>query len=65
MVPLSGIGLSSISRVFYVNVPLCTSSGNWCFKGLKGGATKGEGFGSLRYNAGVLSKNRGHHVNLR
>ena len=34
MVPLSGIGLSSISRVFDVNVPLCTSSGNWCFKGL-------------------------------
>ena len=32
---------------------------------VKGGATKGEGFGSLRYNAGVLSKNGGHHVNLR
>ena len=35
MVPLSGIGLNSISRVFYVNVPLCTSAGNLSVKGLK------------------------------
>ena len=34
MVPLSGTALSSISRVFDVNVPLCTSAGNLSVKGL-------------------------------
>ena len=40
MVPLSGIGLSGISGVFDVNVPLCTSAGNLSVKGLRWGPDK-------------------------
>ena len=62
--PKSGLAVAGVvhctSSVFRVRAVQLLAT-----MGIKGGATTCEGFVSLRYNAGVLSKNGGHHVNLR